>query len=108
MDQHQLTLGDDLRDRGMAVATSNTPVDLVDLVDQAVRVCADRHPLFTADHVRQLVELEVGDHPRLSAVIGARMNAAGRRREIVATGQTVKSTRPSAHSRRLLVWRRHS
>lgn len=108
MDEQQLTLGDELRDRGMAVATINTPAELVELVDQAIAVCSHRHPLFTADHVRQLVELEVGDHPRLSAVIGARMNAAGRRGAITATGQTVKSSRPSAHSRRLLVWRRSS
>jgi hypothetical protein len=102
----QLTLGDELRDRGMAVATTNTPTELVTLVDVAIMVCRDRYPLFTADHVRTLVELEVGDHPRLSAVIGARMNAAGRRREIASTGMTTKSTRPEAHSRRLLVWRR--
>ena len=102
----QLTLGDELRDRGMALAVTNTNVELVELVDQAVRVAAERYALFTADHVRQLVELEVGDVPRLSAIIGARMNAAGRRREIASTGMTTKSSRPSAHSRRLLVWRR--
>jgi len=100
----QLTIGDELRDRGMARAVSNTSDDLVDLVDQAIKVAADRHPLFTADHVRQLVELEVGEAPRLSAVIGARMNAAARRRLIRSTGMTTKASRPSAHSRRLLVW----
>ena len=103
---NQLTLGDELRDRGMAVATANTDTELVELVDLAIDVCRDRHPLFTADHVRQLVELEVGDHPRLGKIIGARMNAAAVQRRIKSTGMTTKATRPAAHSRRLLVWSR--
>lgn len=102
----QLTIGDELRDRGIAIAVTNSPHELVELVDTAIAVCRDRYPLFTSDHVRQLVELEVGDHPRLSAVIGGRMNSAGRRGEITSTGMTTKSSRPEAHARRLLVWRR--
>jgi len=101
----QLTLGEELRDRGMALATINSPAELVELVDVAIGVCRHRYPLFTSDHVRQLVELEVGDHPRLSAIIGGRMNSAGRRGEITSTGMTTKSSRPEAHARRLLVWR---
>ena len=42
----------------------------------------------------------------IGRIIGARMNAAGRRRQITNTGMTVKSIRADAHSRRLLVWRR--
>ena len=51
----QLTLGDELRNHGMAVATANSDPQLVKAVDAAIEVCAGRYPLFTADHVRDLV-----------------------------------------------------
>ena len=102
----QLTLGDELRDQGMAVATANSDPQLVKAVDAAIEVCADRYPLFTADHVRNLVTVGMGYDGDIGRIIGARMNAAGRRRQITNTGMTTKSTRADAHSRRLLVWRR--
>ena len=102
----QLTLGDELRDRGMAVATGNSDPQLVKAVDAAIEVCAGRYPLFTADHVRDLVTVGMGYDGDIGRIIGARMNAAGRRRQITNTGMTTKSTRADAHSRRLLVWRR--
>lgn len=102
----QLTLGDELRDQGMAVATANSDPQLVKAVDAAIEVCAGRYPLFTADHVRDLVRVGMGYDGDIGRIIGARMNAAGRRRQITNTGMTTKSTRADAHSRRLLVWRR--
>lgn len=102
----QLTLGDELRDQGMAVATANSDPQLVEAVDAAIEVCAGRYPLFTADHVRNLVTVGMGYDGDIGRIIGARMNAAGRRRQITNTGMTTKSTRADAHSRRLLVWRR--
>lgn len=102
----QLTLGDELRDQGMAVATANSDPQLVKAVDAAIEVCAGRYPLFTADHVRNLVTVGMGYDGDIGRIIGARMNAAGRRRQITNTGMTTKSTRADAHSRRLLVWRR--
>jgi hypothetical protein len=102
----QLTLGDELRDQGMAVATANSDPQLVKAVDAAIEVCAGRYPLFTADHVRDLVTVGMGYDGDVGRIIGARMNAAGRRRQITNTGMTTKSTRADAHSRRLLVWRR--
>lgn len=102
----QLTLGDELRDQGMAVATANSDSQLVKAVDAAIEVCAGRYPLFTADHVRDLVTVGMGYDGDIGRIIGARMNAAGRRRQITNTGMTTKSTRADAHSRRLLVWRR--
>ena len=104
----QLTLGDELRDQGMAVATANSDPQLVKAVDAAIEVCAGRYPLFTADHVRDLVTVGMGYDGDIGRIIGARMNAAGRRGSIIATGQTVKSNRPDSRSRRLLVWRRAS
>jgi len=102
----QLTLGDDLRDRGMAAATSSTPPEITQWVDAAIYVCRQRYPMFTSDHVRDYLELRYGCNPdNIGRVIGARMNAAGRRREITATGMTTKSSRPEAHRRRLLIWR---
>ena len=102
----QLTLGDELRDQGMAVATANSDPQLVKAVDAAIEVCAGRYPLFTADHVRDPVTVGMGYDGDIGRIIGARMNAAGRRRQITNTGMTTKSTRADAHSRRLLVWRR--
>jgi len=102
----QLTLGDELRDQGMSVATANSDPQLVKAVDAAIEVCAGRYPLFTADHVRDLVTVGMGYDGDIGRIIGARMNAAGRRRQITTTGMTTKSTRADAHSRRLLVWRR--
>jgi len=102
----QLTLGDELRDQGMAVATTNSDPQLVKAVETAIEVCAGRYPLFTADHVRDLVTVGMGYDGDIGRIIGARMNAAGRRRQITNTGMTTKSTRADAHSRRLLVWRR--
>lgn len=101
----QLTIGDELRDRGMAAAVSNTHSGVVRMVGDAIRVMSTRYPRFTADHVRQLCELEWGiKHVDIGRVIGAEMNAAARRNEIRSNGQTVKSSRADAHSRRLLVW----
>ena len=102
----QLTLGDELRDQGMAIATANSDPQLVKAVDAAIEVCAGKYPLFTADHVRDLVTVGMGYDGDIGRIIGARMNAAGRRRIITNTGMTTKSTRADAHSRRLLVWRR--
>ena len=102
----QLTLGDERRDRGMAVATAGSDPQLVKAVDAAIEVCAGHYPLFTADHVRDLVTVGMGYDGDVGRIIGARMNAAGRRRQITNTGMTTKSTRADAHSRRLLVWRR--
>lgn len=105
----QLKLGDDLRDSGMALATSNTDGQIVQAVDIAIGVCLSRYPMFTSDHVRDQVEVGMGyAGADIGKVIGARMNAAGRRGDIITTGMTTKSSRPDAHSRRLLVWRRAS
>lgn len=107
----QLTLGEEARDRGMALATSNTDRELVHQVDLAIARCIQQRPLFTAEDVRDQVEAAYGpafeDVTRqVSKVIGARLNAQARRRLIVTSGQTTKATRPEAHARRLLVWRR--
>ena len=107
----QLTLGEELRDRGMALAVSNTPDEFVHQVDLAIiRVRQDR-PLFTAEDVRADLEAAYGSSwPQavldrtVSRIIGARMNAAGRRRLIRNTGSTVTAKRPEAHHRRLSVW----
>ena len=108
----QLTIGDELRDRGMALATSNTERELVHQVDLAIVRCVQQRPLFTAEDVRTEIESAYGDRwpygadRSISKVIGARLNAQSRRGLITSSGQTVKATRPEAHSRRLLVWRR--
>lgn len=110
---YQPTLGDELRDAGMALAVSNAEQQLVHQVDLAIVRCVQVRPLFTAEDVRNDVEAAYGPDwayvqldRQVSKVIGARLNAQARRGLIATTGQTVKATRPEAHSRRLLVWRR--
>lgn len=111
MDASQPTLGDALRDRGMALATINTERETVHQVDLAIVRAIQRHPLITAETVRDELEdtytLLGADVPTgVSKVIGARLNAAARRGLIRTTGMTTKAARPEAHSRRLLVWTR--
>lgn len=101
----QLTLGEERAQQGMDSAVAGTHQGVVRMVDDAIRVMSTRYARFTADHVRQLCELEWGiKHVDIGRVIGARMNSAGRRGEIRSNGMTVKSSRPDAHARRLLVW----
>lgn len=107
----QLTLGEEHRDRGMALAVTNTDRELVHQVDLAIVRLVQTRPLFTAETVRADLEdayrAEMPWTPAaVSKIIGARLNAAARRGLITTTGQTVKAKRPEAHARRLLVWRR--
>ena len=103
----QLTIGDELRDQGIAQALAATHAGVVRMVDDAIRVAAHRYPRFTADHVRQICELDWGiAHVDIGRIIGGQINGACRRGDIVATGMTVKSSRPDSRSRRLLVWER--
>lgn len=101
----QLTLGDEQARQGMDAAVAATHAGVVAFVDYAIDEARSRYLQFTSDHVRQLLYIEHGaEHVDIGRIIGARMNGAARRGDIVSTGMTVKSTRPDAHSRRLLVW----
>jgi hypothetical protein len=109
----QLTIGDELRDRGMARAVSNSDREFVHQVDLAIARTRQYRPLFTAEDVREQLEAAYGSgwptfglDRNVSKVIGARMNAQARKGYIRTTGMTTKATRPEAHSRRLLIWTR--
>lgn len=101
----QLTLGDEQAQKGMDAAVAATHSGVVAVVDYAIDAARSRYAQFTSDHVRRLLYIEHGaNHIDIGRIIGARMNSAARRGDIASTGMTVKSTRPDAHSRRLLVW----
>lgn len=98
-------LGLNLKAEGQATATYGTPHVIRFAVDAAIKQCADERPFFTAEHVRDALG-HLAESPNVSRVIGARITAASRRKEIYSNGDTVIAVRKEAHARRLLVWRK--
>ena len=95
--------GDELRDQGIAAAERDRTL-MVQAVDKSIEIHAGVGAGFTAETVRGLLGRHVRDLEDVSKVIGARMRAAATRGEIYTLGETVIALRPSAHSRRMLVW----
>lgn len=97
-------LGLDFKTAGQAVATYGTPFAIRFAVDAAIKQCAENRVTFTSEHVRQTLG-HLAESPNVSRVIGARITAAARRKEIFTDGTTAIAARPEAHARRLLVWK---
>lgn len=98
-------LGLDLKAAGQATATYGTPYAIRFAVDAAIKQVAEHRASFTAEHVRDALG-HFAESPNVSRVIGARITAAARRKEIYTDGTTQIAARPEAHARRLLVWRK--
>ena len=103
MEQPDLFTGDELRDFGIAAAQRDRTI-VIQAVDKAVEICAAGGDGFTAEEVRAYLGRFVRDLDDVSKVIGGRLRAAATRGDIYTLGETVTALRPSAHSRRMLVW----
>jgi hypothetical protein len=95
--------GDELRDFGIQAAERQRTL-MVQAVDKAIEICAAGGDGFTAEEVRAYLGRYVKDLDDVSKVIGGRIRAAATRGLIYTLGETVIALRPSAHSRRMLVW----
>ena len=104
MEQPDLFTGDELRDMGIAAAERDRTL-VVQAVDKAIEYAASGggHG-FTAETVRVFLGRYVRDLDDVSKVIGGRIRAAALRGDIFTLGETDVANRPSAHSRRMLVW----
>lgn len=94
----QLELGQALRDKGIARVECAADDQDRAVIDQAIRVVADRGRPFSANDVRPL--LPPGIRP---ALIGARFLAASKRRQIRKLGW-VPSTDPGTHAHPVALW----
>lgn len=94
----QLMLGQTLRDEGIAKVEAASDDQDRAVIDQAIRVVAERGRPFSANDVRPL--LPAGIRP---ALVGARFMAASRRREIRKLGW-VPSTDPGTHAHPIALW----
>ena len=103
MMQGDLFSGDELRDFGIEAAERDRTL-VIQAVDKAVEICAAGGDGFTAEEVRAYLGRYVRDLDDVSKVIGGRLRAAAVRGQIYTLGETVVALRPSAHSRRMLVW----
>src|SRR5438105_9718295 len=93
----QLTLGEALKERGMALAAGAESPDWKGA--EAIALLARGGEDFTAEDVRALA----GDpsHPN---ALGAALNAAARKGLIVCVGR-IKAERPSRHANEVRLWR---
>ena len=103
MRQPDLFTGDELRDFGIDAAERDRTL-IIQAVDKAVEICAAGDDKFTAEEVRAYLGRYVKDLDEVSKVIGGRIRAAAARGQIYTVGETTTAIRPSAHSRRMLVW----
>jgi hypothetical protein len=103
MQQPDLFSGDELRDFGIEAAERDRDL-LIREVDLAIEIAAETNDDFTAEDVRNYLGRYFRDIEDVSKVIGGRIRAAATRGAIYTLGETVTALRPSAHSRRMLVW----
>jgi hypothetical protein len=103
MEQPDLFTGDELRDFGIEAAERQRTL-LVQAVDKAIEICAAGGDGFTAEEVRAYLGRYVKDLEDVSKVIGGRIRASAVSGLIYTLGETVTAVRPSAHSRRMLIW----
>jgi hypothetical protein len=95
--------GSQLRDEGIERVTDNHPSE-VDLILVAIRVIAARKPELTSDDIHDELEAKGLGHFTPNA-FGAAFRKSALEGVLEDTGRAIKSDRPSAHSRRLPVWR---
>lgn len=94
----QLTLGEALRDEGMARTTEAADAQDIAVIDQAIDALNRNRVPWSANDLRELLP-EVRQ-----PLIGARVRAKARRREMERVGYT-PSTLPSTHAHPVAVWR---
>lgn len=96
----QATLGDALKEQGMAAADGAADLVWRAAVDDAILTLAVTGGEFTAEDVRAIA----GDPPDHPNALGARFSSAAKRGEIVRVGFRI-ATRASRHSHPIAVWR---
>jgi len=107
MEQPDLFTGDELRDYGIAAAERDRALIIkeVDIaIDIFINMSGTYGTKFTAEDIRNIINANIRNWDDVSKVIGGRMRAAATRGDIYTLGETVTALRPSAHSRRMLVW----
>ncbi len=98
-----IDFGEVRRDHGMVAALSNFAKGEI---RTAIVLCASRRSTFTSEDVRrELGPSVLGQLQLRPNALGAAINAAARSNVIEATGQTVKTSHPEGHARRIMVWR---
>lgn len=98
-DAEQLTIGEALRDAGMAAAWEHSPDDWRrDAIAAIERLARSKEP-FTSEDLRA----QLGDVPNPNAV-GHVFQWAARTALIVKTGAYRNATRPEAHATELPLW----
>jgi hypothetical protein len=104
MEQPDLFTGEQLRDFGITAAERDRTL-VIQAVDKAIEM-AGRWPgvPFHAEIIRESLGKYIRDLDDVSKVIGGRLRAAAVRGDIYTLGETSIASRPSAHSRRMLVW----
>jgi hypothetical protein len=91
------------RDRGVEGALSNFARGEI---HTAIVLCATRAATFTSEDVRRELGPSVLSQLQMRPnSLGAAINAAARSHVIEATGQTVKTSHPEGHARRIMVWK---
>jgi hypothetical protein len=104
MNQPDLFTGDELRDFGIAAAEASTGPSWSRPSTRPSRSCAAGGDGFTAEDVRAyLGQVRQSDLEDVSKVIGGRIRAAAVS-GLIYTRRDRHRRRPSAHSRRMLVW----
>jgi hypothetical protein len=103
MQQPDLFSGDELRDFGIEAAERDRDL-VIQVIDDRIEYLARFGDAFTAETVRKGFGPNIQAHADISKVIGGRIRAAATRGAIYTLGETVTALRPSAHSRRMLVW----
>ena len=88
------------RDDGMRVAEHASHPWVKTAIDRAIRERARSRQPFTSDDVRAEVELLASS----TGLLGARINAASRRGEIVKTGRYLQSRNASRHGGVVAEW----
>lgn len=96
----QLTLGEALKDEGIATVTRNEAVDYKEAF-RSVALAFDDGMLFTSEDIT----LEVGQPPNHPSSVGALMNGLARRGEIELVMYR-KARRANQHASVIGVWRR--
>lgn len=94
------------RDRGLAKAESNPALErFAELARRAWDTAISRNEYVTSDHLWAVMDLADVEVPKRAMVIGAIIRASAARREVVATGQFVKTSRAAGHARPVAVWK---
>ena len=102
--EEQPLSGDQAADQAIAQVAANADGAWWRSAERAIRRAALDGD-FTTDDVWYWLEVWEVDPPHEPRALGAVMRSMRSDREIISTGQYVKSMRPECHSRPVMVWR---